>query len=110
MATGRAIFQAHVDGLYPESIPIDLQWTFPACVGQFTTVTLASGDNILAVPVGTTLVQVVPPPTNIIVLKTGTAGVGWTLQPAMANLFTWSGGNLIVNAASTVTGVKLGFY
>lgn len=110
MATGRAIFQAHVDGLYPESIPIDLQWTFPACVGQFQIVTLASGDNTLAVPVGTTLVQVVPPSTNIIVLKTGTGGNGWTLQPAMANLFTWAAGNLIINAASSVAGVKLGFY
>jgi hypothetical protein len=110
MATARAIFQAHIDGLYPESIPIDLQWLFPAAVGQFQTVTLASGDNTLTIPTGTKLVQVVPPTTNAIVLKTGTGGNGWTLQPNMANLFTWSAGSLIINAASTVTGVQLGFY
>jgi hypothetical protein len=110
MATARAIFQAHVDGLYPESIPIDLQWSFPAAVGQFQTVTLAAGDNTLTIPAGTTLVQVVPPVLNAIVLKTGTGGNGWTLQPNLANLFTWAAGNLIINAASQVTGVKLGFY
>lgn len=110
--TARAIFQAHVDGLYPESLPIDLQWSFPAAVGQFQTVTLAAGDNTLTIPTGTTLVQVKPPTTNAIVLKLKGAGAdtGFTLQPNTPTLITWAAGAIIINAVSQVTGVQLGFY
>jgi hypothetical protein len=111
VATARAIFQAHVDGLYPESIPLDLQWTLLAAVGQLTTITLAAGDNTLAIPAGTTLIGIKPPTTNGIVLKLKGAGgdTGFTLQPSIPFLLSWAAGTVLINAVSQVPGVQLAF-
>jgi len=110
--TARAIFQAHVDNLYPESLPIDFQWSFVAAVGQLQTVTLNNGDNTLTIPAGTSVVGLKPPATNSVALKAKGAGgdTGWTLQAAMPNVFTWSAGNIVINAGgSSVAGVQLAF-
>jgi hypothetical protein len=112
VATARAIFQAHVDGLYPESLPIDFQWSFVAAVGQLQTVTLAAGDNTLTIPAGTTLIGIKPPTTNAIVLKLKGAGgdTGFTLQPNTPTLISWAAGTVLINAVSQLTGVQLAFF
>src|SRR5262249_55878316 len=112
MATARAIFQAHVDSLFPESLPIDLQWTFSNTAGQIQpNVTLNAGDNTLTLPALTKLVLLIPPTTNAATLKLKGAGgdTGFTLQPNLANAFTYFGGNVLVNASAQVTGVTLVF-
>src|SRR5262245_6382769 len=113
MASGRAIFQAHVDGVLPESLPIDLQWTLTGTVVvvQYP-VTLAAGDNTLSFPAGTTLIVLVPPTTNTAVLKSKGVGgdTGWVLQSTQPTVFTFTaGGSAIINASAQVTGCKLIF-
>jgi hypothetical protein len=111
MAVMRAIFQAHLDGLYPESIPLDLQWSNLNSPGQLQTVTLNSGDNTLTVPTGTVLIAIKPPAGNGTVLKLRAAGPidVFTLQANMAGLFPWSAGTVTINAAASVAGVQLAF-
>jgi hypothetical protein len=111
--SGRAIFQAHVDGLLPESIPFDLQWTFSSAVGQIQpNVTLASGDTTITIPAGTQVIVLSPPAASAVVLKLRAAGPidVFTLRPNMPNVFTWSSGTVTINAASQVTGVLLAFF
>jgi len=111
MATARAIFQAHVDGLYPESIPVDYQWSMLAAVGQLQTISLANGDNTLTIPAVTTLIGIKPPVTNANTLKLKGAGgdTGFTLQPNLPFLLTYFGGNVIINSAGSTAGVQLLF-
>lgn len=109
MATMRAILQAHVDGLYPESIPLDLQWSNAASPGQLQTVTLTSGDNTLTVPAGTMLIVVKPPTTNATAIKVkGVVGdTGVLLQVNAPTVIGWASGAVILNAAANITGVQL---
>lgn len=111
MATGRAIFQAHVDSAFPEPITLDLQWTFTATPFSVqTAATLSSGDNTLTIPAGTKLIAVVPPVNNAATLKFGTGGSQWTMQPNMPFLVTWSSGTVTINASAPVTGVTIAFF
>lgn len=107
MASARAIFQAHVDDLLLESVLVELQWSFVTARGDVTTINLAGGDNTISTPAGTQLVAIKPPTTNSQALKAKGAGAdtGWTLQPNIPAIFTWSAGTLIINAAGPVTGV-----
>jgi len=112
MATGRAIFQAHVDGLLPESLPFEFQWTFPAAIGQIQpNVTWISGDNTLVVPPTANVIILSPPTTNAMVLKLkGAAGdTGITLQPDLPTILAWTSGPVIINASGTVNGVTVVF-
>src|SRR5262249_38713633 len=111
-ASGRAIFQAHVDGLLPESLPFDLQWSFPAGVLEVLPLTLNSGDNPITVPTGTTLIAFVPPITNIVVIKKKGAApdTGTTLDPNQPDVHSYGGGTFILNAASSITGNLLIFF
>jgi|SRR5215468_7795930 len=111
-ASGRAIFQAHMDGLFPESVPFDLSWTFPTGVLEVLPLTLNSGDNTITVPTGTTLIAFLPPVTNILAIKKKGAGgdTGTTLDPNQPDIHSYGGGTFILNAANTITGNYLIFF
>ena len=108
MASGRAIFQAHIDGVLPESLPFDFQWLLLGVV-QITPTNFSSGDNVISVPAGTKLLFVVPPTTNAATLKVkGNVGdTGVTIRAAEPNPIPWSAGSVLINASGTVTGVTL---
>src|SRR5215475_585895 len=110
--SGRAIFQAHIDDLLPESVPIDLQWTLTGAVLQIQyPITLANGDNTLSIPTGTTMIVLKPPATNSNALKNKGAGgdTGWTLQPNQPNVFTYFGGNIVINSAGSTANVFIAY-
>jgi hypothetical protein len=110
MASGRAILQAHVDGLLPESIPIDVQWTLASGVLGIVQTALASGDNTLTVPAGTDLIVLIPPTISSATLvwsKTGGATTGIIQPPNAPNIVGYSSGAVIVNANTTVTPVTI---
>lgn len=111
MATGRAIFQAHVDTLLPEPLLVDAQWTFAAAVGQLQIASLTSGDNTITVPAGTTAILVSPPmtPTATIKLKTSAPDPGITLQNAPLVL-PWKAGTVILNASANASGILVAFF
>jgi len=112
MAAARAIFQAHVDSVLPESVPIDLQWTLTGnVISIIFPFTLSAGDNTLAPPTGTTMICLVPPTTNTFALKSKGAGgdTGWVLQAAQPTVFTYTSGTAMINAASQVNGCKIIF-
>jgi len=113
MATsGRAIFQAHVDGVLPESIPIDEQWTLTGAVLEIrSSVTLANGDNTITIPNGTKVIDFTPPTTNANALKLKQTGTdsGFVLQPNMPNILTWSMGGLVINAGGSTPGCRFVF-
>jgi hypothetical protein len=114
MATSaRAIFQAHVDGLFPESLPIDAQWAFLSGVGAvMSQVVMANGDNTIAVPAGTQLIIMIPPPDSVFT-KTwkgagGDAGVGFQRQSPM--IFPYASGTLIIGSAGAETKATTFFF
>ena len=112
MATARAIFQAHVDGLLPESIPIDCQWAMPATVGvALMPFPLTTGDNTLTPPIGTTLCILIPPAASAVALKLKGIGAdtGWTLKPNVPAILTVGTASVIINAAAPGVTVTLGF-
>lgn len=110
MASGRAILQAHIDGLFPESVPVEFQWTLLGVLEILPT-SLSSGDNTLSVPSGTKLIVLTPPTTNAATLKLKGAGgdTGVTIRPAESNPFPWSAGTVIINASTSVNPVTLTF-
>ena len=70
MATGRAIFQAHVDGLLPESIPVDFQWTFTNTPFALFTIDLIQGDTTIPIPPGgAKVIGIKPPASNVTPIK-----------------------------------------
>jgi hypothetical protein len=111
MASARAIFQAHVDGLLPESLPFDLQWTLPTATGVIRVFDLNAGDNQITPPAGTTLVAYKPPPTSTATLKVKGAptDTGVTLQATYAIVLSLAGSPFYLNASVAVAGGVLFF-
>jgi len=113
MATsGRAIFQAHVDGVLAETVPIDEQWSLAGTVLEIrSSVTLNSGDNTITIPSGTKVIDFSPPTTNGSTLKLKQTGAdsGFVLQPNMPTILTWSSGGLVLNASVSVPGCRFVF-
>jgi hypothetical protein len=105
MATARAIFQCHIDGLLPESQLIDAQWTITNAIGAISRVTLANGDNTITVPAGTTLIIMIPPVTsNFSKVQKGAGGdTGTGIQRTFPEVFPYASGNFIVNSAGLET-------
>ena len=112
MATGRAIFQAHVDTLLPEPLLVDMAWNWPAAVGQLQIVALTSGDNTITIPAGTTTIAIGPPATTAATLKLkGNAGdTGITIQQGLPTVLAWKTGTVILNASATATGILVAFF
>src|SRR5215475_613989 len=106
MASGRAILQAHIDGVLPESIPLDFQWTLLGVLEILPT-SLGSGDNTVTVAAGTKLIILIPPTTSSATLKVKGAGgdTGITMRPAEPSPIPWSAGSVIINASSSVNPV-----
>ncbi len=72
MATARARFQAHVDGLLSGDFATNVAWTIgPGAVGERLVLTLLAGNTTITAPTGATLTVVVPSPneTNTITVK-----------------------------------------
>ena len=113
MASGRAIFQAHVDGLL-ETIPVDAQWTFPlGLIGSQTQASFNTGDNTLTIPTGTRVILLIPPTTNAATMKAGASLVsanGITLQAALPTVITWSAGAVIINCSAGVSPVAIFYF
>lgn len=114
MATSaRAILQAHVDGVLPESIPIDVQWTLGGVISIVPTA-LSSGDNTITglIPAGTDLIVMIPPTTNAATLvwsKTGGSTNGIIQPPNEPNIVAYGSGAVIVNASVSVNPVTFIF-
>ena len=100
MATGRAIFQAHVDGLFPESLPFDLLWTIGSAVGQIQTVSVAATTDVTVPTQQATLILIIPPPTNAAVLRvagnTGVGANGYIISSSMPTVLSASAGTVLV--------------
>jgi hypothetical protein len=88
-----------------------------ALVGQILDLTLASGDNTIAVPPGAIAVWIVPPLANAVALKvrtslnSGDAGLPISASDPFGP-WCWRGlapASLIINAGGTVAGVELSF-
>ena|SRR5215475_7553806 len=112
MASGRAIFQAQVDGTL-QTIPIDAQWTFATgLIGAQTQGSFGSGDNTLTIPSGTKVILVIPPTTNAATLKWKGAGgdTGTTMSPTLPYVGTYSAGSVIINASSSVNPVAIYYF
>ena len=111
MASARAIFQAHVDDLFEETVPIDFSWVLPNSSATIQLVNFTIGDNTLTIPALTKVIGIKPPMTNAAALKVKGAGgdTGFTLYSSLPNVFTWSSGTVIINASVAVTGVTLVF-
>jgi hypothetical protein len=104
MATARARFDAHVDASPTGStIPLALSWEIEGAAIEIDQLTLASGDNTLAVPTNTVLVIVVPPTSNPNTLKwKGAAGdTGVLVRPSIPLVHTWASGPLLLNASAS---------
>jgi len=89
---------------------VSLEWVITSGK-EPVTVDLASGDNTLTVPAGTTLVVITPPTTNTVALKVkGAAGdTGWLISKTKPTPMTYDSGPAIINAASAVTGATVTF-
>lgn|SRR5262245_23032247 len=109
MATsGRAILQAHIDGLLPESLPFDFQWTLTGVI-EIVPTNLPNGVSTAFPPTGTKLVVLVPPTTNsnVLTLKGIAGDTGVLLRPAEPNPIPWGGapgGSFVINSAGTTNG------
>ena len=98
-----------MDGLLPESIPLDFQWTLNAGILQILNVSLSAGDNVLSLATGTKLIIVVPPTTNAATLKLkGVIGdTGFTIRSSEPNPIPWTTGSVLINASALVTGTVI---
>jgi hypothetical protein len=112
MATFRAVFQAHVDGLtvgtLSESVPLTIQWSSTSATYEVDQVTFAGGNNTLTPPnVNTKLLILVPPAGSTIGLTfKGVGGdTGAQMSPFNTMIFPLSGTGaaVVVNAVSPVT-------
>lgn len=110
MATARAIFQAHVDDLLAETLPVALQWSMTSAVGQIQSLTIGTNTTI-TVPSGTTLIILIPPTTNTnaLTLKGASGDTGVLLSLTKPTVIAYASGTVILNAASStaVTAVFL---
>lgn len=94
MATARAVFQAHVDGLGTGATwPLLLEWAVSAAIGELDSLTLSSGFNALTAPTGSTLVIFIPPSANTqtITLKGITEDTGVSLSKTAPTILAVAG-------------------
>jgi hypothetical protein len=117
MAVVRGLFQAHVDDIVPGSGTQDpatfqAQWNLPIATGTLQRTTLATGDNTIAVPAGTTLILVTPPATAVGIMKIkGAAGdTGIIVSRSQAMVLSYESGPLIVNIATGTPTVTFSFF
>lgn len=107
-ATGAITISGSVTGLSTGTKTLVGAITSVAAVGQIVDVVLASGDNTIAVPAGTTAVLIEPPSGNVVALKLKGVGgdTGVLLHKVYPTLLALdpSQTTLIVNAASLTAG------
>ena len=71
---------------------------------------MSTGNNTIPVPVNAVGVLIIPPPANTVVLKlNGTSGILISLTDPMYLSLDKSGTDIVVNAASAVTGMRFIF-
>ena len=119
--TARAIFQGHIDGLTassltPESVPIGAAWAFDQAIGEIDVASWAAGTTQLAVPIGTTMLVVVPPSTNLtpLIFKGAAGDTGIPYSPNCASVIAFASPPqapnppvVYVQLAAAVSGVRL---
>src|SRR5512139_1726759 len=112
MATGRALFQAHVDGtMLGEALPVQLEWLLSAAIGEVDILTLANGWNSLTAPTGTNLIVFVPPSANTvsITLKGVTGDTGIALSKNNPTILSVSGTAWGVTAGGSIAGCLIAY-
>lgn len=106
MATARAVFQAHVDDLLLESIPIDASWPLTNAAYSVQRPTLANGDNTFTVPTAARLLILLPPATVAFTKKWKGAGgdTGVSFDQFLPMVFpVVQGTTIIINSAGLET-------
>jgi hypothetical protein len=111
MATARAIFQAHIDGLSLEALPFTLLWTMAEAVGIVEPIDLPQGDTMLTVPSRTSLILFQPAPTTValITLKGVTGDTGVKLRRNVPSVISWESGPVLLAASAPAPGCLLAF-
>lgn len=115
MATARAIFQAHIDGLTAlsltsESVPITVAWTFEDAAGDIDLIDLPSGSTTLSRPAKATMLIFIPPATNVTVpVMKGAAAdpTGVALSPNCGTIMALSAGPQVITLTAPVSGVRV---
>jgi hypothetical protein len=117
MATARALFQGHVDGLTatgldPQTIPLSAAWTIDTAAGVIATVNLLVGTTTLTPPVGATnrLLLLTPPATNVtpIFALGAAADTGVQLAANTSQVLVVAvGAPLLLKVTAEVDGVQL---
>lgn len=113
MATGRALFQAHVDGAQAESIPLVVSWILSTADFAWTTLSWGPGDTTLVVPATATFLVIKPPSTNLatLTLKGNAADVGWQILPTLPTVVPVHGAGVprILTASLAVAGLQVAY-
>jgi hypothetical protein len=103
-AAGVITVSGSVTGIPTGSITFAGSITSSAAVGEVLSIVLASGDNTISVPSGTTTVYFQPPVGNAIALKLKGAGgdTGVTISKVNLSIFSLDASqtSLIINAGS----------
>jgi len=115
MATARAIFQAHIDGLTAlslttESVPLTLAWTFEDAAGDIDLIDLPLGATTLARPAKATMLIFIPPATNVTVpvLKGAAADpTGVALSPNCGTILALAAGPQVITVTAAISGVRV---
>lgn len=110
MASVRARFTAHADGVASNTltVPLSLGWTLSTGVFEVDTSSLSSGDNTYTVPTGATMLVIIPATNNTTALKIkGNAGdTGVTISPSKPTILGLNTGTVILNAGGALSGVS----
>jgi hypothetical protein len=111
MATARAIFQAHIDGLSLEAVPFTLLWSMADAVGIIEPIDLPQGDTMLSVPTRTSLILFQPAATTVaqLTLKGVTGDTGVRLRKNMGSVISWEAGPVLIKASVPAPGCFLAF-
>lgn len=110
--TGTITLTGTVTGPSSGDKSIKASWSLAAAVFDANTVSLASGDNSITVPTGTSFILFVPPTSNTEVIKVkGNAGdTGVQISKVLPTVLTWDAtGSLILNAGGSVAGCEINF-
>lgn len=115
MATATVSLSVNTSGLVPGGGGASLSTLLSAPIGEVLVQTLASGNNSITVPSGSSYVLIQPPSANTValVLKGVNGDTGVSIHPSNPFLLSLasSATSFVINAASATTGsTYLSFY
>lgn len=112
--TAHVIWQASVEGLQAESVPLVRQWVLTTPTLRRDVHAWGAGDLTLTVPAGATFLVFDPPATTTAGFKLkGNAGdTGWSIPatiPSIIPVHLIPAGAFLINASGAVTDVAITF-